>query len=452
MLPARHPFHVILATAGSLLLLVIGGGCGVPQVLTPALPVPAGTVSVGQTLSQPFLSPANGLDGVTVAISPQLGADGELLPQPTGGATLAVRYAPQADNRFPDEAFHDWPASDRWLGEITGERAVGQSFLSRYPGLDGITLRVATYGADAASGAATLKPGPAIDVRSLPVDGKVVTSLPGGTTVQVSGTAEGWAHVRIPNGPDGYVPLNQFSALPAPTRSNTHNVLLTLYRESDMKKLRQVTINASQLHDNSHVTFQFDPIADSDGQRFRFFVTSPGSTPGNAVTFRYAPDSTYVDGQRYEGDQPVGGALIFRPVFAPSNPIYQGNVDEFEWSSLTLAFIGSFPARDGTADRFLSIDLAPGSRPLNVDWSLARPSGGEPVVVDGDGQSPGGGLVFDVRYRDNVSLSGMISESARAIGHGARKDPAFFGLYLLIIVTMVSWGGWYGTRRRVNGR
>ncbi len=452
MAPTRRSLRRFVAIVGLLVFLAVTGGCGVPQVLTPALPSSAGTVSVGRSLSQPFLSPANGLDGVTVAVSPPLGLDGELLPQPTGGARLSIHYAPNADNRFPEGAFHDWPTSDQWLGEITGNRAVGQSFLSRYPGLNGITLRVATYGADAGNGEGTLKGGPSIAVLALPIDGKQITTLPGGAAVQVTGTAEGWAHVQVSSNVEGYVPLDQFSALPPPSRSNTHDVVLTLYRESDMTKLRQVTINAAQVHDNSHVTFQFEPIPESNGQRYRFVVTSPDSTPGNAVTFRYSPDSTFADGQRYEGHQPVGGALIFRPTFSESSPIYQGNVDDFAWSSLTNAFIGSFPTKAGTAGRFLSIDLAPGSRTLNVNWSLARPSGGDPIVVDGSSQSPGGGLVFNVRYRDSVSFSGMIEESARTAWRDARNDPVFFGVYMLMVVGMVSWAGWYTARKRTDGR
>lgn len=452
MLPIEGRMRAAVVSLPVLLLLVFAAGCGVPQVLTPALPESAGTVSVGSSLSQPFLSPTNGLDGVTVAISPPLGSDGELLPQPTGGATLTVRLAPQADDRFPEEPFHDWPATDKWLGELTRDQSEGQSFLSRYPNLDGITLRVATYGADTGTGEGTLLSGPSIDVLSLPLDGQLVTSVPGGSSVKVLGSAEGWAHVQLDNGQGGYVALDDFSHLPPAARHNSHGVILTLYRESDMTQVRQTTINASQLHDNSHVTFPFAPIANSDGQRYRFVITSPDSTPGNAVTFRYAPSSNYSEGQRFENGQAVGGAIVFKPVFGNSSPIYQGNVDTFGWSTLTNAFIASFPTINGTADRFLSVDLTPGTRPLNVKWSLSRPSGGTPMIVDGNSRTPGGGLVFDVRYRDNVSLSHILSESARTVWRDARGDPPFFGFYLFMIVGVISWGGWFGVRRLFHGR
>ena len=263
---------------------------------------------------------------------------------------------------------------------------------------------MATFGADTGTGQGTLKAGPEIEALTFPIDGNLVEKVAGGTTVQVAGAAEGWAQVQLPDGQGGYIALDKFATLPPSSRSNTHDVILTLYRQSDGKQLRQATINASQMHDNSHVTFQFDAIPDSDGQEYRFELSSPESTPGNAVTFRYDPDSTYAEGNRFESGKPADGSMVFLPTFAEGTPIFQGNLDDFEWSSLTRAFVRSFPAKSGTADRYLSVDLTPGTRALNVGWSLIRPAGGQPIVVDGNSQSPGGGLVFNVRYRGNVAL------------------------------------------------
>ena len=436
----------------TLMMLVLTAGCGVPQVLSPALPESAGTVAVGQKLSQPFLAPSNGLDGVTIAVSPPLTPEGDLLPQPTGGATVAVRYAPEADDRFPEEAFHDWPASDQWLGELTGDHAYGQTFLSRYPGLDGITLRVATFGADAGTGEGTLNPGSPVEALAFPFDGALIATVDGGSRVQVIGTAEGWAQIKLGADKSGYVPLDAFAQLPPPPRHNTHDVTLTLFRESDLHEVRRVTINAAKLHDNSHVTFAFDPIPDSDGRSYRFVLTSPDSTPGDAVTFRYQPKTSYNQGSRYDGSMAVAGALVFRPDFTEGSPIYQANVDTFEWSSLSHAFVGSFSAKSGTADRFLSIELAPGTRPLSVNWSLARPNGGQPVVVDGNSQTPGGGLVFNVRFRGNLAPGTVFSDAGRAVWRDSRDDPGFFVVYTIVVLGLLSWCGWAGLRRVQHGR
>ncbi len=366
---------LIAITAGLLLL----AGCGVPHGLSSGLPDQAGSVFVGKLVSQPFLSPSNGLDGVTVAAIPPTNSAGALFPQPSGGATVAIRFAPQADNRFPEGGFHDWPATNKWLGELTGGSRYGQSFLSRYPNLDGITLRVATFGADTGTGSGKLKPGADVDLLQLPVDGKKIGAISGGSTVSVEGSAEGWAHVKTSDGLDGYVPLAAFAELPAPGRKNTHDVTLTLYQEPEMIVVRTATINAADMHDNSHVTFTFDAIPGSNGETYRFVLSSPDSTPGNAVTFRYAPTTSYADGSRYDGDTKVSGALVFRPDFAESAPLYQGNLDTFEYSSLTNAFSDSFHVTTDTADRFLSVDVAPGTRPLNLYWSLIRPPGGDPI-------------------------------------------------------------------------
>ncbi len=433
-------------------LLMFSVGCGVPQVLNASLPETAGDAYAARSISQPFLSTTDGVDGLTVAVSPPTNDSGALFPDPTGGATVTLRYAPDVDNRFPESAFHDWPAQTQWLGELTGDRTISQTFYSRYPNLNGITLRVATFGADTGTGDGTLKSGPDIDALTLPVDGKLVEKVAGGTKVKVSGAAEGWAEVQLPDGQGGYIALDQFAALPPPSRDNTHDVVLTLYGESSGKQLRQSTINASQMHDNSHVTFQFDPIQDSDGAEYRFTLSSPESTPGSAVTFRYDPESNYSEGSRFESGNPADGSMVFRPTFAAGTPIYQGNVDDFEWSSLTRAFVGSFPAKSGTADRYLSVDLTPGTRALNVGWSLIRPAGGQPIVVDGNAQSPGGGLVFNVRYRGNVALESVISDAAHAAAHDVRVDPVFFTFYLLALVAMLAWGAVIGVRRWMHGR
>ena len=439
-------------TLPAVILLFLLTSCGVPQVLNPSLPETAGDTYAANEISQAFLSPADGVDGLTVAVSPPTNADGGLLPHPTGGATVTLRYAPEVDDRFPEPAFHDWPDQTKWLGELTGDQSISQSFFSRYPNLNGITLRVATFGADTGNGEGTLKPGQDIEVRSLPIDGKLVEKVAGGSKVTVVGAAEGWAQVQLPDGQSGFIALAQFASLPPASRTNTHDVVLTLYRESDGQQLRQSTINASKMHDNSHVTFQFDPIAESDGVEYRFTLTSPDSTPGNAVTFRYDPESTYAEGSRFESGKAADGSMLFRPTFGSGTPIFQGNVDDFEWSSLTRAFEGTFPAKNGTADRYLSVDLTPGTRALNAGWSLIRPAGGQPIVVDGNSQDPGGGLVFNVRYRGNVAVGGVMSDAVHAVGHDARTDPFFFILYGLLMLLILAWTAFFGASRWLHGR
>jgi hypothetical protein len=74
------------------------------------------------------------------------------------------------------------------------------------------------------------------------------------------------------------------------------------------------------------------------------------------------------------------------------------------------------------------------------------------MVVDGNALSPGGGLDFDARFRGNLSLSGVASESAHDLGHDVRGDPVFFVIYLLVILCLLVWSGWAGARWVWHGR
>ncbi len=61
-------------------------------------------------------------------------------------------------------------------------------------------------------------------------------------------------------------------------------------------------------------------------------------------------------------------------------------------------------------------------------------------------------MVFNVRYREDISLGTLVSDALHHIGHEARIDPIFFGFYLFVVVGVVSCGGWFGTRWWINGR
>lgn len=446
--PIRRGFGLALLAALALVL----GGCRVERALTPSLPPVAGSLGASGVVTQPFYSPANGLNRLSIGIVQPEPRPGQSLRTLGGGATVEIRYAPAADNRFPQPAFHDWPADQQWLGELTGTYSFGQSFYSPYPNLDGLTVRGATFGGDLTPGEAQLAPGSTVTVRALPVDGAPVTTLPGGATVMVEGSAEGWAAVRLDDGQRGYVALNQFAKLPPPARVNNHDVVLTLYREPDLVAVRRTTINASTIPDNAHLTFRFDPLPDSMGARYRFVITSPDSTPGNAVTFRYAPTSSYAGGTRFEDGKPVSGALVFNPDYAPGAPLYRGSLDSFNWSEPTLSLEGSFAPLANTADRFLAVVVSGGNASLQLHWSTIRPPGGQPLTVEGDPQAPAGGLVFNTGYWSNFPIGTSIRQAAGGVLRAARADPAFFALYALALLGVIGWWGWLLGRRRLRGR
>src|SRR5690606_12115397 len=126
--------------------------------------------------------------------------------------------------------------------------------------------------------------------REWPIDGQEIAQAAGGSEVQVEGTNEGWAAVRLDDGRRGFIDLKNLTDYVPADRVNDRDVVLTLYREPELTEVRQVTINAQELFDNSHVTFTFEPLLDSSDVHYRFTLTSPGAQPGNAVTFRYAPN------------------------------------------------------------------------------------------------------------------------------------------------------------------
>lgn len=439
---------LLTIVAVALLLLP---GCQVQRVLTRSLPETAGPVSISTTVTQPFYSPSDGLDGLSIGIA----RDETTTIDETGrlktGATAEIQYAPEADPRFPEPGFHDWPADQTWLGELTGRQVIGQSFTALYPNLDGITLRAANFGADLSPGQGVLADGEPVPVLALPIDGKPLTMLPGGSTVRVESSAEGWANVRLDDGQSGFIDLSQFADLPPPSRVNDRDVIFTLYREPEMTEVARVVINARDIHDVSHVTFRFPPLPGSVDARYRFTLTSPDSTPGNAVAFWYAPADAYSDGARYEGDQVVDGELIFKPSYSPGAPLYQGSIDTFAASGQSDAMdIRFLPVAD-TADRYLRLVVRAGQQPVSTYWSKLRPPGGLPLVVEGDSTVPPGGLVFNVGYSSDFPLAALGGQTISGAFHAARRDPGFFVLYLVAVLAVVGWWGRSLTRRGAHG-
>ena len=74
------------------------------------------------------------------------------------------------------------------------------------------------------------------------------------------------------------------------TYSNRNNTQLVGFhlREAGgafgREDLRSETVSARSLNDNQFHRFAFEPIPDSKGKTYFFFLVSPDSTPGNAVT------------------------------------------------------------------------------------------------------------------------------------------------------------------------
>lgn len=417
------------------LVLVVAAGCGLQTALTPSLPEVAGAVAVGTTLEQAFKAPSNNLNRLNLGIGAGTGSPGSL----SGGATIEVAYAPDADHRYPQPTFHDWPATEKLLPELTNGVSDGQSFVSPYPDLNGITVRIATFGGDLRPGEGRIKPGNAVTVLSLPVDGRNLGSLQGGTFVQVKSSVEGWAGIDMGNGQTGFVKLTDFASLPPAWRAISHGLTLKLMDASSGQVLRRKMIPASELHDNSHLTFAFQPIRDSQGKRYRFEISSPGAEAGSSVALYYEPSGSYADGQRYASGQPAGGDLVFNPEYASGKPLYTGRLDSFGWNGQTNSLQGSFPATGGVGGTYLKVIVTRGSGPLVLEWSQIRPPGGQPLSVAGNPNAPPGGLVFNATFDQPVAIGAIISQPAHWVRGQATTDPVFIGIYGLVVLACLGW-------------
>lgn len=422
----------------SLAVLALLTGCGVQTALMDTTPKLDGSVAVASSASQAFYAPEDGLNRLSVGLVAQV-PQGETTPRLAAGATYELAPAPEVDNTFPDGDFHSWPSTHLWLPELTGDTAIGQSFLSHYAGLDGITLRAATFLGDIGNGSGRLKDGAPVAVLALPVDGKPVASLPGGSQVRLAGTAEGWARVVLPDGTTGYVPLDAFASLPPAPRVNDRDIILRLYREGETAPVREATLNAREIHDNSHVTFSFPALADPPGGRYRFSVNSPDSVPGNAVAFRYSPTDIYGDGTRYQNGVPVSGDLIFRPAYVQQPVVASGRLDDFIWSGQTNTLDGQLSPIPQTAGEFLRLTIRAGDRPLELTWSKSRPLGGQPLLVEGSSHPPEGALVFNAGFRDPIHPSPIASSVAHRLGRDAGRDPVFFAFDGLLLLAVAGW-------------
>lgn len=83
-------------------------------------------------------------------------------------------------------------------------------------------------------------------------------------------------------------------------RDNTREVVFHLRRSTaGGEDLRTARVPAGALGDNQFYRFDFEPVAGSGGQTFFFYVTSPGSTRGDAVTVDLSNADPYPLGSAY---------------------------------------------------------------------------------------------------------------------------------------------------------
>lgn len=85
-------------------------------------------------------------------------------------------------------------------------------------------------------------------------------------------------------------------------RNNTQPVEFHLREFGLPQDIRTARVQASELRDNQFHRFEFEPLQDSKGKTYFFFVTSPTSRPGDAVTVDLNTQDPYHLGTAYIGD------------------------------------------------------------------------------------------------------------------------------------------------------
>jgi len=154
-------------------------------------------------------------------------------------------YSPKTGICEVGDAIVSQGAATQPIGEILGNKTIGQTFLAPYSNLSDVEIQLATY-------------------------------------------------IRV----------------------NTHEVIFHLRSvPSSSTDLYTIKLPADKIADNSFHRFSFDPITDSKGRLFYFFIESPNSTSGNAITIWYNKEDAYKDGQAYENGLPLAGDLAFRAHF-----------------------------------------------------------------------------------------------------------------------------------------
>lgn len=98
-------------------------------------------------------------------------------------------------------------------------------------------------------------------------------------------------------------------------RENTGDIIFRIREATSAQDIANVTVRAENIMDNAYHSFTFDPVLASKGKSYVFYIYSPESTPGNAITIWYNTDDIYGDGTAQINDKPIEGDLSFRTYY-----------------------------------------------------------------------------------------------------------------------------------------
>jgi hypothetical protein len=115
-----------------------------------------------------------------------------------------------------------------------------------------------------------------------------------------------------------YPNLNSIDVLLATwARTNSNDVTIHLKPSLESPNdIASVTINAREIQDNSYYKFKFPKIADSENKLYYFFIDSPKSISGDAITIWSSKEDVYHQGTAYINSTPITGDLAFKVYYA----------------------------------------------------------------------------------------------------------------------------------------
>jgi len=307
------------------------------------------------------------------------------------------------------------------VGEIWGPIKVGQSFVATKNGLRRVSVSMATYGRRNHYDLV-------FHLEQLPGEEHLPKELAGPPVGEIYGDMKvGQTFVSYASELKGIKLLmaNYHS------RQNTEDVIFHL-RESPGSKedLRTSVVNASKILDNEYHKFQFDPLTDSQGKRYYFFIESPTSSPGNAITVRRCtPENTYVAGKRFNNHRPASGDLVFKSIGC--NELVRVVVNASQIKHIQYQDFAFPPIPDSGGQSYYFYLESPDSRPgdaVTIHYSTRHD------YVDGerymnDEVAPGD-LVFRTYY--DVTLGEVMAPFV----HHVQKDKPFLILFILAYATI----------------
>lgn len=79
--------------------------------------------------------------------------------------------------------------------------------------------------------------------------------------------------------------------------------------------LWSATLDSRQVAGATVYGFEFEPLRDSQGRTFYFYLESPGTPPGRALQVAYGPDSVLQGAGAWLNGQPIAGNLKFQSYY-----------------------------------------------------------------------------------------------------------------------------------------